>query len=53
MFTVTNKRQGLSIKEKVKLMQEIENGKEKADVSGMWLRKFCYKRDMVKENQNY
>jgi hypothetical protein len=35
----------LSIKEKVKLMQEIENGKKKADVMGIWLPKFYYQKD--------
>jgi hypothetical protein len=30
MFTLTNKRQVLSIKEKVKLMQEIEDGKKES-----------------------
>jgi hypothetical protein len=34
-------------------MQEIENGKKKADVSGIWLHKFCHKKDFVKVNQNY
>jgi hypothetical protein len=34
MVTGTNKRKVLSIKQKVKLLQEIENGKKKADVCG-------------------
>jgi hypothetical protein len=45
MYTVTNRRQVLSIKEKVKLMQEIENGKKKADVMEIWLHKFCCQKD--------
>jgi hypothetical protein len=44
MFTVANKRQVLSIKEKI-LMQEIENGKKKADVMGIRLPKFYYQKD--------
>jgi transposase-like protein len=32
MATVTNKRKVLSVEEKIKVIQEIENGKKKADV---------------------
>jgi transposase-like protein len=32
MATITNKRKVLSVEEKVKVLQEIENGKKKADV---------------------
>jgi len=31
-----NKRKGLSVEEKVKLIQQTENGKKKAAMSGVW-----------------
>jgi hypothetical protein len=49
--TVTNKGKVLSLKEKVKIIGEIEKKKSRS-VSGIWFRKFCNQKDLEKQNQN-
>jgi hypothetical protein len=51
MVTITNKRKVLSIKEKVILIQEIENGKRKLTCVGNFICKFCSQRDLEKQNR--
>jgi hypothetical protein len=53
MPTVMNKRKVLSIKEKVKVIQQTENGKNKAEMSGVWSCKFYDPKDLEKQNPNY
>jgi hypothetical protein len=53
MVIVTSKRKVLSIKGRVKVIQQIENGKRKLTYVGIWSHKYCDPNNLEKQNQNY
>jgi hypothetical protein len=47
------KRKVLSVKGKVKMIQQIENGKGKLTYVGIWSHEYCDPNNLEKQNQNY
>jgi len=50
---VTSKRKVLSVKGRVKVMQQIENGKRKLTYVGIGSHKYCDPNNLEKQNPNY
>jgi len=53
MATVTDKRKVLGNKGKLKVIQQTENGKKKADMLGIGSHKLYISKNLEKQNQNY
>jgi len=53
MVIVTSKRKVLSVKGRVKVIQQIENGNRKLTYVGIWSHKYCDPNNVEKQNQNY